>query len=205
MIGKVFGRLTVIERAESRHGAITWRCACSCGKEKDVCQYRLKSGHTSSCGCLVKDIMREKQTKHGRYYVPEFQTWKRMIARCKPDSRFSKWYGSVVVCEKWRASFDSFLADVGQMPSPLHSLDRIDPAGNYEPGNVRWADKATQSRNTKTPRTSKTGVRGVSWSIEKQKWRAAIYVNNVQKHLGYFSSISEAEAARKHAEIKYWR
>lgn len=140
---------------------------------------------------------------HGRYYEPEFRAWSNMRKRCR-DPRFAPWYGGVEVCPQWDSSYEQFLADVGRRPSPKHSLDRIDPAGHYEPGNVRWADKATQSRNTKPHRTSKTGIRGVTWSKTKGKWRAAIYVENRQRHIGYFISIEEAQAAREQAERIYW-
>lgn len=53
----------------------------------------------------------------------------------------------ISICERWRNSFDAFLADVGPRPSVLHSLDRIDVNGNYEPGNCRWATAKEQSNN----------------------------------------------------------
>ena len=46
-----------------------------------------------------------------------------------------------------QACFKAFFADVGERPSPLHSLDRINVNGNYEPGNCRWATKAEQRQN----------------------------------------------------------
>lgn len=55
----------------------------------------------------------------------------------------------IAVCDKWRDDFAAFLADVGLRPSPKHSLDRHpNNDGHYEPGNVRWATKKEQSRNT---------------------------------------------------------
>lgn len=50
------------------------------------------------------------------------------------------------MCERWQ-SFEAFLEDMGPKTSPDHSVDRIDSDLGYEPGNVRWATKATQSRN----------------------------------------------------------
>jgi hypothetical protein len=140
---------------------------------------------------------------HGFYSEPEFRAWSNMKKRCA-EARWSKWYGHVKICDRWRESYEHFLADVGRRPSEKHSLDRIDPTRGYEPGNVRWATRAAQSRNTKNHETNKTGVRGVSWSPSKHKWRCAIYVNNKQKHLGYFDDIQRAAEARKRAEDLFW-
>lgn len=71
-----------------------------------------------------------------------------MRARCSsPSDKNYKYYGArgVTVCERW-SSFAVFVADVGPRPAGM-SLDRIDPNGNYEPGNVRWATPLEQTRN----------------------------------------------------------
>jgi len=78
-----------------------------------------------------------------------------MLARCKYDNRDNfRFYGGrgISVCERWRASFEAFLADMGPMPSPRHTLERIDVNGNYEPGNVRWATWHEQMRNRRNSR-----------------------------------------------------
>lgn len=87
---------------------------------------------------------------------PEYGSWRSMRQRCT-DSRRSDFarYGAVgiTVCTQWLESFDVFLSDVGRRPSPRHSLDRYpNAAGNYEPGNVRWATASEQARNRKTTR-----------------------------------------------------
>ena len=54
MLGRTFGRLTVIEAAGSApHGRGTmWRCSCACGGERTARRDNLLSGVTQSCGCL---------------------------------------------------------------------------------------------------------------------------------------------------------
>lgn len=73
-----------------------------------------------------------------------------MKSRCHnpQHSRYAEWGGrGITVCERWRNSFANFLADMGELPSPFHSIDRIDPDGNYEPSNCRWATRSEQQRN----------------------------------------------------------
>ena len=44
------------------------------------------------------------------------------------------------------ASFDEFLQEVGPRPEGC-TLDRIDPLGHYEKGNIRWATIRQQAEN----------------------------------------------------------
>ena len=64
-------------------------------------------------------------------------------------------YGArgIKMCDRWNASFEDFLADVGFRPSPDHSIDRYpNKNGNYEPGNVRWATRVEQQNNLRSNR-----------------------------------------------------
>lgn len=72
-----------------------------------------------------------------------------MMQRCrsKQPKAFKKYGGrGITVCERWHF-YPNFLADMGACPGPLMTVDRIDNARGYEPGNCRWATKAEQSRN----------------------------------------------------------
>lgn len=83
----------------------------------------------------------------------EYWVWRGMLLRCKSRKppHFKKYRArGIQVCERW-LTFENFLADMGEVPLGL-SIDRIDNNGNYEPGNCRWADNKTQSRNRRSIR-----------------------------------------------------
>lgn len=149
-IGDIFDRWTVIDRGKRpRH----WVCRCSCplGIEKEVFERSLYDGVSGSCGCLLREWLDSGGSGvHFLCKSPEYNAWESMKARCYSPSLKLRRYQriGITVCEEWRASFEAFFAYMGERPSPLHSLERIDNNGNYEPGNVKWALIEEQARNT---------------------------------------------------------
>jgi hypothetical protein len=90
--------------------------------------------------------------------TPEYGAWRRMIARChSSNERVRRYYSGrgITVCDRWRLGeggrpgFLLFVEDMGPHPGEGYSIDRINPDGNYEPGNCRWASVAEQNRNTR--------------------------------------------------------
>jgi len=84
-----------------------------------------------------------------------YKPWQQMVRRCgNPAARGYKWYGArgISVYPPWQDSPQLFIEyveqNLGPRP-PKHSLDRINNDGNYEPGNIRWADQVTQIRNSR--------------------------------------------------------
>jgi hypothetical protein len=85
----------------------------------------------------------------GRKASPEYSSWNAMMARCylPKHTKYAEYGGrGITVAERWH-SFENFLADMGPRPEGT-TLDRWpNPAGNYEPGNVRWATPKQQRDN----------------------------------------------------------
>lgn len=96
-------------------------------------------------GTLIHGHARRR--RHHQLYA----IWASMMQRClNPKAKSYAAYGGrgIRVCDRWQSSFQSFLDDMGDRPSPAHSIDRIDNDGNYEPSNCRWATGSEQMRNT---------------------------------------------------------
>lgn len=163
-IGERFGRLVVIGEAEPGRNPAGHRirrllCLCDCGQKRVIKPGTLRYGASKSCGCLQRDVVRARSLTHGHttgYKAhPLYSSWCNMRSRCRneADARYSYYGGrGINICEEWFASFAAFLKDMGERPSPHHSVDRIDNNGDYCPGNCRWADKKTQARNTRANR-----------------------------------------------------
>ncbi len=87
---------------------------------------------------------------------------------------------------------------------PSHVIDHIN--GNPSDNriiNLRVVTQAENRKNSRSYRTNKSGVTGVSWFARDGVWKASIQVNNKTLHIGYFKDIESAAAARKDAEIKH--
>lgn len=157
-LGQRFGCLTPMRRLENevrRNGGARsrWECLCDCGNTTQVAGRNLISGQVLSCGCIGKMLRYaeaylhiERSTRRWgmRHKHPmEWRSFHSAKTRCRKADRQSA-YADV---EFRFESFEQWLEELGPRPSYKHTVDRIDPFGHYEPGNVRWATVAEQNAN----------------------------------------------------------
>lgn len=153
LVGQRFGRLTVTGRAQSdaRRNA-RWVCECDCGEVKVVLMGNLRNGHISSCGCLQRESVSERATKHGLYGTPTCISWQAMKARCtNPSNKDWDRYGGrgIGFDPRWN-SFEQFLADIGERPDG-RTLERENNELGYGPGNCCWGTPKDQANNRRAP------------------------------------------------------
>jgi len=147
--------------------------------------------------------------KHGHtlggVMSPTYISWGNMTQRCTniKNDNYPRYGGKGVKIDPRWVVFKNFLADMGERP-PGCTIDRVDNAGDYTPGNCRWATKQQQQRNTKTPCTNTSGERGVDL-VRSGVWRARIKNNGRTIHLGQYPTIEEAVAARQQGEKDHWQ
>lgn len=180
LTGQTFGRLTIAYYAGQKNSKSQWVADCSCGTRKAVMARGLVRGAITSCGCLHREMVGARYRTHGKSKHPIYAIWLALRDRCNnPRNKNYFRYGGrgIQVCERWN-NFENFLADMGDRPSPKHSIDRQDNDGNYSPENCWWVLSETQGNNKRNNRhLTLNGVTKtvMQWSRESGIHHDAIY------------------------------
>lgn len=168
--GTKFGRGVVQREVRQSSGGKEIRAlelTCDCGNVYTALLHNVLQGRSQSCGCLRRDLVvtgnqtlearsrtRLGTPTHGLRSHPLYRTWSNMKERCEnPANKGYFWYGQrgIAICERWhdvRLFIGDIEREIGPRPPGL-TLDRRNNNGNYEPGNVRWATRSQQVRNSR--------------------------------------------------------
>ena len=199
MIGKKFGRLTVIEAlpveryANGKIKHLAFLCECECGNTLGVTKYHLRDGHTKSCGCYSL----ESRTKHGMARNALYHVWYNIRARITdPQHQSYNYYGAkdLAMEESWKEDFPAFEAyireNLGPKPTPQHSLDRTKNHLGYIKGNLRWATKREQSNNKSDNRI--LTFKGVTLTMAQHARRLNLRYNTVHQRISSGWTVEQA-------------
>lgn len=154
LTGQTFHKWTVLSFSRKlESNKRMWLCRCECGLEKEVEGHNLVVGRSRACRpCSAQQFVAPLTRKHGLTKNVVYKRWQAMKTRCtNPNTKDWHLYGGrgVTVAPEWMNDFMAFYAHIGDPPTPKHTVDRKDPWGNYEPGNVKWATQTEQANNTR--------------------------------------------------------
>lgn len=158
-VGTRQGILTVLSWTRDNRSNKVYICKCDCGNVTRTLESSIKNG-VESCGCLRNKRTGDRSRTHGMSNTPVYYSYRSMIRRCynEENDNYDR-YGrrGIKVCDRWLESFENFYEDMGDRPKDC-TLDRINPDGNYEPSNCRWADGTEQSINKSKKKDNNTGI-----------------------------------------------
>lgn len=222
LTNQTFGKLTVKCRGpNNRNGNAQWWCECNCGnpKWKLIASTRLTSGETKSCGCLQKEIASATHSKPNKYDLSGLYG---IGYTSQPDSygRY-EFYFDLEDYDKiknytWRFSND-YLRDTKDGNIAMHQIilptedgfvaDHIHgekSKNDNRKENLRIANQSQNLMNTKKRKDNTSGVKGVYWRKDTNKWTAFIWVDKKHISLGCFGNFEDAVKTRREAEEKYF-
>ena len=145
LCGFEFGSFTVTKKVAE----MEWLCTCSkCGAEVIFAAYIIRTGKAPFCCNCIKQRYNNTSKEYKR--TPIYLIWQSMNYRCNsPKHKAYKDYGGcgITVCREWKNSFEQFVKDMGDRPTPKHRLKRIDKTKGFFKDNCEWVTHQEISNN----------------------------------------------------------
>lgn len=220
LIEKTFGRLTVIDKANdyispSGHKYARWLCECSCNNhtKKIIRESNLINGKTTSCGCRVK----EENKKFNKYDLSNDEYGIGYTTNTNDQFLFDKEDFDLIKNFCWSVNVYGYICCTRRHNTSvlLHRLvvnadnDKLVDHKNHNTfdnrkSNLRIVDKSQNMMNRRIAKNNTSGVTGITWRKDTNKWRVRIQANNKSINIGSYDTIEDAIEARNKAEEKYF-
>lgn len=227
LTGMVFGRLTVLKQTEDyiiasgKHYA-QWLCECSCDDHNTVVvsASNLKSGHSTSCGCIPKELAAKRfvgntygrQNKKGNIKDLSGAFGVLWSSNTNEEVYFDLEYADKIAEHTWWIAKNGYpTATINNQNIPMHvflgfkwhdhqNQNKLD----NRKSNLRPCTRQENQRNCSVSKNNTSGFTGVVWDERRQKWIAQIAVDYKNINLGRFISKDDAIRTRLQAEAKYF-
>lgn len=228
LTGMTFGRLTVLGQAEdyiitSGKRYAQWLCECSCEEHKKVVvsAANLKSGHSTSCGCVAKELTAKRsigntygqKNKKGNIKDLSGKFGVLWSSNTNEEIYFDLEYAGKITEHTWWIAKNGYpTTTIKDKNIPMHTFlgfkwydhqnqNKLD----NRKSNLRPCTKQENQRNCSISKNNTSGFTGVTWSKNRQKWVAQIMVDYKTINLGRFVNKDDAIRARLLAEAKYFK
>lgn len=219
LTGLKFGKWTVLYFSHiGKDHQCYWHCRCECGTEKDVSSHQLTSGKSQSCGCLLKDINRKNFKKYNEYeilgkitfvkysnceewFICDTEDWNKLLNYCWRKEN------------EYAVAYDKSGKDIRMhriiMNCPADKeVDHIYQVScgvcDNRKSNLRICSIAENNRNRSFMSNNTSGVIGVNWDKNRNKWMSRIEYKGKTYHLGRYEKFEDAVKSRLKAEKEYF-
>ena len=230
LTGMVFGKLTVIKRADdyvSKRGyrRARWLCECSCSDHSKTTVFEqdlLKNNGTRSCGCLARERTTESNKKYNKYQLNlQDDNGTYGVGYCSNTGRefyfdmddYDKikdycWHEHIInntyyALEAYERKTKQMIRMNWLIVGKNYDHSDRNPMNNRK-YNLREATSQENARNHSKQRNNTSGFTGVSWHSTKMVWVASIIINKKKIHLCSSVNKEDAIKARLEAEAKYF-
>ncbi len=223
MTGYKYGRLTVLKRIGTHNGSPLWECICECGKLKNVTTRDLKTGTTSSCGCLKDERLlnynhtKKKYNKYdlsgeygigytskGEEFYFDLEDYEKIKDYCWLIN--NRGYVSCTVRKNKKAKHILMHKIILNSPNneDVDHINGIKSRNDNRKSNLRKCSHQMNMCNYTKPKNNTSGVTGVSWCNTHLIWKSYITFQNKRINLGSFNNFDDAVKERLLAEKKYF-
>lgn len=225
LVGYKTGKLTVIKFDRIEHKRDSkgknrdkgyWLCKCDCGKVVSIARNEIVTGKTKSCGCLCKENGKKTTIRNlkdltgkrfGKLAVVGLARIEKVLYKNGTRNRFY-WEckcdcGNVVIIDgkKLKTGKINSCGDIKRNENKGYTQ-----IGNeFKKENILKEGTRLDNLSGKLSKANTSGVRGVSFKKDKNKFKATIGFKKKTYFLGYYDKLEDAKKAREKAEQELYK